>query len=150
MPEETPRPAAPVMFDREKRALGVIASISMLRMVGLFALLPVIALYAASFDDATPLLIGMAVGAYGLSQAGLQIPLGALSDRIGRAPVIAGGLVVFAIGSIVAGLADSIYGVVVGRFLQGAGAIASTLVALIADSIRVEVRTRAMAYRRPS
>ena len=129
----------------EKRAVGIIAGVAMLRMIGLFAVLPVLALYVAAFDDATPMLVGLAVGAYGLSQAGLQIPLGALSDRIGRLPVILGGLAVFAIGSAVAGLSDTIYGVIAGRLLQGAGAISATLMALVADATRVEVRTRSMA-----
>ena len=129
----------------ERRSVGVISLIAMIRMFGLFALLPVLSLYAADLRDATPLLIGLAVGAYGLTQAGLQIPLGALSDRIGRIPVIVGGLVVFAIGSVVAGLSDSIHGVIAGRLLQGAGAISATLTALITDATREEVRTRSMA-----
>ena len=129
----------------ERRSVGVISLIAMIRMFGLFALLPVLSLYAADLRDATPLLIGLAVGAYGLTQAGLQIPLGALSDRIGRIPVIVGGLAVFAIGSVVAGLSDSIHGVIAGRLLQGAGAISATLTALITDATRAEVRTRSMA-----
>ena len=129
----------------ERRSVGVISLIAMIRMFGLFALLPVLSLYAADLRDATPLLIGLAVGAYGLTQAGLQIPLGALSDRIGRIPVIVGGLVVFANGSVVAGLSDSIHGVIAGRLLQGAGAISATLTALITDATREEVRTRSMA-----
>ena len=133
------------MLGAEKRAVSVIAAIAMLRMLGLFALLPVLSLYAAEFADATPLLVGLAVGAYGLTQAGLQIPMGALSDRIGRKPVIIGGLAVFAIGSAIAGLSDTIGGVITGRFLQGAGAISATLTALVADATRGEVRTRSMA-----
>jgi len=129
----------------ERRAVGVIAVIGMLRMFGLFALLPVLALHAATLEGATPILIGMAVGAYGLTQAGLQIPLGALSDRIGRLPVIVGGLAVFAAGSILAAYSDSIWGVIAGRLLQGAGAISATLTALIADATRDGVRTRSMA-----
>jgi MFS family permease len=129
----------------ERRAVGVIALIGMLRMFGLFALLPVLALHAATLEGATPILIGMAVGAYGLTQAGLQIPLGALSDRIGRVPVIVGGLAVFAAGSILAAYSDSIGGVIAGRLLQGAGAISATLTALIADATRDGVRTRSMA-----
>ncbi|MBT8101301.1 MAG: MFS transporter, partial [Gammaproteobacteria bacterium] len=125
--------------------IGVIAAIAMLRMLGLFALLPVLSLYVAKFPDATPMLAGLAVGAYGLTQAGLQIPMGALSDRIGRKPVIIGGLAVFAIGSAVAGFSDTIGGVITGRFLQGAGAISATLTALAADATRAEVRTRSMA-----
>ncbi len=134
------------MLPREKRAVGIIAVIAMLRMFGLFALLPVLSLYAARLEDATPLLIGLAVGAYGLTQAGLQIPFGALSDRIGRVPVIVGGLALFAAGSVTAALADTIWGVIGGRLLQGAGAISATLTALIADTTRVEVRTRSMAF----
>jgi MFS family permease len=129
----------------ERRAIGVIALIGVLRMFGLFALLPVLALHAATLEGATPLLIGMAVGAYGLTQAGLQIPLGALSDRIGRLPVIVGGLAVFAVGSVLAAYSDTVWGVIAGRLLQGAGAISATLTALIADATREGVRTRSMA-----
>ena len=149
MSDQTPEsvePAIAPMLGAEKRAISVIALIAMLRMLGLFALLPVLSLYAASLAGQTPLLIGLAVGAYGLTQAGLQIPLGALSDRVGRVPVIVGGLTVFAIGSLVAVFSDTIYGVIAGRLLQGAGAISATLTALIADATRVEVRTRSMAF----
>ena len=133
------------MLPTERRAIGVIALLVMLRMFGLFALLPVLSLYAAGLDGATPILIGFAVGAYGLTQAGLQIPLAMLSDRIGRGPVIAGGLFVFAIGSVVAATGDTIQTVIIGRLLQGAGAISATLAALIADATREQVRTRSMA-----
>ncbi len=133
------------MDARERRSVGVVALIAMIRMFGLFALLPVLSLYAADLREATPLLIGLAVGAYGLTQAGLQIPLGALSDRIGRVPVIVGGLLIFAAGSVLAAMSDSIYGVIAGRLLQGAGAISATLSALITDATRKEVRTRGMA-----
>ena len=133
------------MHADERRSVGVIALIAMIRMFGLFALLPVLSLYAAELRDATPLLIGLAVGAYGLTQAGLQVPLGALSDRVGRLPVIVGGLIVFAAGSLLAGASESIYGVIAGRLLQGAGAISATLTALISDATREEVRTRSMA-----
>ncbi|MGB5511467.1 MAG: MFS transporter [Woeseiaceae bacterium] len=129
----------------ERRSVGVVALIAIIRMFGLFALLPVLSLYAAGLDKATPLLIGLAVGAYGLTQAGFQIPLGALSDRIGRIPVILLGLGIFAAGSVLAALSDSIYGVIAGRLLQGAGAISATLTALIADATREEIRTRSMA-----
>jgi MFS family permease len=129
----------------ERRSVAVVALISMIRMFGLFALLPVLSLYAADLRHATPLLIGLAVGAYGLTQAAFQIPLGALSDRIGRIPVILLGLAIFAAGSALAALSDSIYGVIAGRLLQGAGAISATLAALITDATREEVRTRSMA-----
>jgi MFS family permease len=133
------------MLPSEKRAVGVIALIAVCRMFGLFALLPVLAIYAADLQYATPTLIGMAVGGYGLTQAALQIPFGAMSDRLGRVPVIVFGLALFALGSLLAGLSDSIYGVIAGRLLQGAGAISATLTALLADATREEMRTRSMA-----
>jgi MFS family permease len=129
----------------EKRFVFIAATIAMLRMFGVFALLPVLSIYAATFPDATPFLIGLAVGGYGLTQAGMQIPLGALSDRIGRRPVIAAALLLLATGSVVAAVSDSIYGVILGRLLQGAGAISAALVAFIADATRDSVRTRSMA-----
>jgi MFS family permease len=129
----------------ERRSVGVVALISMIRMFGLFALLPVLSLYAMDLDQATPLLVGLAVGAYGLTQAGFQVPFGALSDRIGRMPVIIIGLGIFAAGSILAAMSDSIYGIIAGRLLQGAGAISATLSALITDATRKEVRTKSMA-----
>ena len=133
------------MDSSERRAVGVVALVSMFRMFGLFSLLPVLSLYATDLENATPMLVGLAVGAYGLTQAGLQIPLGALSDRIGRLPVILLGLAIFAAGSVLAAMSDSIYGIIAGRFIQGAGAISATLTALIADATRPEVRTRSMA-----
>ncbi|MAD91382.1 MAG: MFS transporter [Gammaproteobacteria bacterium] len=134
-----------IMNAIERRSIAVIAIISMLRMFGIFALLPVLSLYASELEDATPILVGLAVGAYGLTQASLQIPLGVLSDRIGRIPVIILGLTIFSIGSLLAAISDSIYGVIFGRLLQGAGAISATLSALITDTTRKEVRTKSMA-----
>jgi len=122
-----------------------LAGIFVFRMLGLFMILPVFSLYADELEGATPLLIGIALGAYGLTQALLQIPYGLLSDRIGRKPVIAMGLVIFALGSVVAAMADSIYMVIFGRALQGAGAIAAAVMALVADLTREENRIRAMA-----
>lgn len=139
------RGALQVMLPDERRAVGVIALIAMIRMFGLFALLPVLSIFAAGLEGATPFLAGLAVGAYGLTQASLQIPFGWLSDRIGRVPVILLGLALFAAGSILAGLSDTITGVIAGRFLQGAGAISATLTALMADATREVVRTRTMA-----
>lgn len=133
------------MTGSEKRAAVGLAGIFALRMLGLFLILPVFALHARDMGGATPLLIGLAIGAYGLTQALLQIPFGMLSDRIGRKPVILGGLVLFAVGSVVAALADDIGGVIAGRILQGSGAIAAAVMALAADLTREEVRTRAMA-----
>ena len=142
-PESTVEKLA--MVGSERRSVGVVALISMIRMFGLFALLPVLSLYATDLQHATPLLVGLAVGAYGLTQAGFQVPLGALSDRIGRLPVIVFGLGVFAAGSILAAMSDSIYGIIAGRLLQGAGAISATLTALITDATREQVRTKSMA-----
>jgi len=133
------------MLPVERRAVSVIALMAMCRMFGLFALLPVLAIFAADLQGATPALIGLAVGGYGLTQAVLQIPFGAISDRIGRVPVIVFGLALFAAGSILAAQSDSIYGVIAGRLLQGAGAISATLTALLADATREAVRTRTMA-----
>jgi MFS family permease len=144
MSSENPTTAI-AMDSAERRSVAVIALISMIRMFGLFALLPVLSLYAYDLENATPLLVGLAVGAYGLTQAGFQIPLGALSDRIGRIPVILLGLAVFAAGSILAATSDSIYGIIAGRLLQGAGAISATLTALISDATREQVRTKSMA-----
>ncbi len=133
------------MLPQERHAVAVIALVAMCRMFGLFALLPVLSLFAADLKGATPILVGLAVGGYGLTQASLQIPFGLLSDRIGRLPVIIFCLAVFADGSILAGLSDTIAGVIAGRFLQGAGAISATLTALMADASREQVRTRTMA-----
>ncbi len=133
------------MTNAERRAVATLAGIFGLRMLGLFLLLPVLALYAEQLQGNTPLLVGLAVGAHGLTQAMFQIPYGLLSDRLGRKPVIAAGLLVFALGSVVAALADDIWGVIVGRALQGAGAIAAAVLALTADLTREEQRTKAMA-----
>lgn len=108
-------------------------------------ILPVFALYAEQLQGVTPMLMGLAIGMYGLTQALFGIPLGALSDRIGRKPVIIGGLIIFAIGSVIAAVADSIYGVIFGRAVQGAGAISAVLMALAADLTREDVRLRVMA-----
>jgi MFS family permease len=129
----------------ERRALGALAAIYAARMLGLFLLLPVLALYAGGLAGATPLLVGLAMGAYGLTQACLQIPFGALSDRVGRRPVILAGLVLYAAGSVLGALATGIWGVVAGRMVQGAGAVSGPVTALLADLTRTEIRTRAMA-----
>ncbi|QFU77945.1 MFS transporter [Halioglobus maricola] len=133
------------MTSQERRAVGSLALLYCFRMLGLFMVLPLLALYADDLAGVSPTAIGLALGIYGLSQAVLQIPLGWLSDRVGRKPVIVGGLLVFALGSVVAASADSIYGIIAGRALQGAGAIASTVMALVADLTRDEQRTKAMA-----
>ncbi|TAN08771.1 MAG: MFS transporter [Rhodanobacteraceae bacterium] len=122
-----------------------LAGIFALRMLGLFMIYPVFAPWARHLPDATAVSIGLALGVYGLAQALLQIPFGFLSDRIGRKRVIAAGLVLFAAGSVIAALSPSVYGIVLGRVLQGAGAVGSTLLALAADLTLEEHRTRAMA-----
>lgn len=139
------RSEMPNLAATERRAAFSLATIYALRMLGLFLILPVFAIYAEHLPDVTPVLIGLAIGIYGLTQALLQIPFGLLSDRIGRKPVIVGGLVIFALGSVVAANADTIYGVILGRALQGSGAIAAAVMALAADLSREEVRTRVMA-----
>ena len=133
------------MSQQESRTAFSLAGIFALRMLGLFLILPVFALYAEHLDGVTPMLVGLAIGAYGLTQALLQIPFGMLSDRIGRKPVILGGLLLFAIGSVVAATSDSIWGVILGRALQGSGAIAAAVMALAADLSREEHRTKVMA-----
>jgi MFS family permease len=116
-----------------------------LRMMGLFMIFPVFALYAQDLSGQTTTLIGLALGTYGLTQALLQIPFGIASDRYGRKLVIAVGLLVFAVGSGVAAVSTSIWGVILGRALQGAGAISAPVMALLADLTREEQRTKAMA-----
>lgn len=129
----------------ERRTVSSLALLYSFRMLGLFMVLPLLALYAADLGSATPALIGLALGIYGLTQACLQIPFGWLSDKLGRKPIIVAGLLLFALGSVVAAMADGIYGIIIGRTLQGAGAIASTVMALVADLTREEQRTKAMA-----
>ena len=129
----------------ERRAVALLASIYALRMAGLFLILPVFALFAARLEGQTPFLIGIAIGAYGLTQAILQIPYGMLSDHLGRKPVIAAGLLIFAIGSIVAATATNIWIVILGRALQGSGAVAAAIMAMVSDLTREEQRTKAMA-----
>ncbi len=129
----------------ERRVTAVLAGVYGVRMLGLFLLLPVLALYAADLPGATPLLIGLAVGAYGITQATLQVPFGVLSDRIGRKPVIIFGLLIFIAGSVIAARSDSMVVLIMGRALQGAGAISAAVIALLADHTRAESRTRSMA-----
>jgi MFS family permease len=130
---------------REWRAVLPLAGIFSLRMLGLFMIYPVFAVYARGLPDATPVTIGLALGIYGLAQAALQIPFGALSDRVGRHRMIAAGLLLFALGSAVAAMAETIHGIILGRFLQGTGAIGAVILALTADLTRDRTRTRAMA-----
>lgn len=132
------------MNPQETRATFALAGIYTLRLLGLFMILPVFTPYGLTLSGATPQNIGFALGIYGLSQALLQIPFGMVSDKIGRKPVIFTGLIIFAIGSIIAAASTSIDGVALGRLIQGAGAIGSTTMALVADSTRDEHRSKAM------
>jgi MFS family permease len=129
----------------EKRTAMSLAAIFAMRMIGLFMILPVFSLYAEELSGSTPFLIGLAISAYGLTQAVFQIPFGLMSDRFGRKRMILVGLALFAAGSVVAALSSSIEGVILGRALQGSGAIAAAVMALAADLTREEQRTKVMA-----
>ncbi len=134
------------MTKAELRASVGLASVYGLRMLGLFIILPIFAIYAEQLPGGKDhFLIGLALGAYGLTQAILQIPAGVLSDRYGRKPVIYVGLILFAIGSLVAASADNIYWIIAGRIIQGSGAINAAVMALTADLTREDHRTKAMA-----
>lgn len=129
----------------ERRSVFALASVYLFRMLGLFLIMPVISVAADGLDGADAALIGAAIGIYGFTQASLQIPMGMLSDKIGRKKVIMFGLIVFALGSIICAHADSIVTLIIGRAIQGSGAIASTLMALLSDVTKEENRTKAMA-----
>jgi MFS family permease len=134
------------MSAEELRASISLASIFGLRMLGMFLILPVFAIYAETLPGGANLtLVGIAIGAYGLTQALLQIPFGWWSDRLGRKPVIYAGLAIFAVGSFIAAAAGNIYVVILGRVLQGAGAISAAVMAMVADLTREESRAKAMA-----
>jgi MFS family permease len=122
-----------------------LAAVYGIRMLGLFLILPVFALYAKQLPDYAPITVGLAIGAYGLAQALLQIPLGLLSDRIGRKPVIIGGLLIYAVGGAISALSVNLHGIILGRTIQGCGAFAGPVMALTADLTREEVRLQAMA-----
>ena len=130
---------------KEKKAAVSVAILISLRMYGLFLIMPVFSVYAKEMPGTSPLLIGLALGIYGLTQALLQIPLGLASDFFGRKKVLTIGLLLFITGSIIAALADNIQLIILGRAIQGMGAIASTGMALIADVSRAEQRTKMMA-----
>lgn len=133
------------MSAAELKAAITLSLVFFLRMLPLFMLLPVLALAGEQYSQTSPQLLGLALGIYGLTQAGLQIPFGILSDRFGRKPIIAAGLCIFILGSLLAALSDSVYGLILGRALQGAGAVAAAIMALAADLTREQVRTKAMA-----
>ena len=129
----------------ERRSTFALSSIFALRMLGLFMIIPVFSVAGQSYQHATPALIGLAVGVYGLTQALLQIPFSLLADRFSRKPLIILGLLLFAAGGAIAGLSESIYGVIIGRAIAGAGAVSAVVMALLADVTREEQRTKAMA-----
>ncbi|MCX8958000.1 MFS transporter [Erwinia psidii] len=130
----------------ELRATWGLGTVFSLRMLGMFMVLPVLTTYGMALQGASEALIGLAIGIYGLAQAVFQIPFGLLSDRIGRKPLIVAGLLVFVLGSVIAACTDSIWGVILGRALQGSGAIAAAVMALISDLTREQNRTKAMAF----
>ena len=132
------------MTSGERKTASSLALVFSLRMLGLFMIMPIFSTYGSELEGFSLLWVGLAIGSYGLTQALLQIPMGWLSDRFGRKPIIYIGLFIFAIGSIVAASADSVYMVTLGRLIQGMGAVASTILALAADSTRHEHRAKAM------
>ena len=134
------------MSATELKAALSLALVFFLRMLPLFIILPILSLTESTYMHATPQLLGLALGIYGLTQAILQIPFGMLSDRWGRKPIIVLGLIIFGIGSLIAAMADSIYGLLIGRALQGAGAVAAAIMALAADLTEEESRTKIMAF----
>lgn len=129
----------------ETRAVLSLASLYIVRMLGLFMVLPVLILSGINYTQSNVFLLGVALGIYGLTQACLQIPFGILSDRYGRKRLIIIGLIIFALGSVVAATADSIQGLIIGRAIQGAGAIAGVVMAMVGDMTSNETRTKAMA-----
>ncbi|MDO9214842.1 MAG: MFS transporter [Methylococcales bacterium] len=133
------------MSASEKKATWSLASVYALRMLGLFMILPVLPLFAEQLEGSTPALIGLAMGIYGLPQVLLQIPFGLLSDKFGRKKIILIGLSLFFIGSVIAALSSTIYGVLIGRAFQGAGAVSAVVMALVADLTQEVHRTKAMA-----
>ena len=138
--------AAAALSPPERRAVATLAIIYAVRMLGLFLLLPVLALYAGSIPGGTPLMAGLAVGAYGLTQALLQIPFGVWSDRLGRRPLIVAGLLLHIGGSALGYFAATAWALVAARTVQGMGAVSGPVMALLADRTRPASRTRAMAF----
>ena len=134
------------MNSAEKLFALKISLVMAVRMLGLFMLFPVMSVYAGNYESATPFLIGMAIGIYGLTQAIFQIPFGYLSDRFGRKPILIVGLIIFLLGSVMAANTSNIIIVVIGRALQGGGAISAVLMAFLADSVSEENRAKANAF----
>ncbi len=137
-------PSGAALLPAERRAVASLAAIYAVRLLGLFLLLPVLALHAGSLPGGTPLLAGLAVGAYGLTQAVMQIPFGVWSDRVGRKPLIVVGLLLHVAGSALGAVASSAAALVTARVVQGLGAVSGPVTAFLADLTRPESRTRAM------
>ncbi|OTG76384.1 MFS transporter [Acinetobacter terrae] len=129
----------------ERRSTFALSSIFALRMLGLFMIIPVFSVAGQSYQGATPALIGLAVGVYGLTQAILQIPFSLLADRFSRKPLVVLGLILFALGGAIAAMSETIYGVIIGRAIAGGGAVSAVVMALLADVTREEQRSKAMA-----
>ena len=129
----------------ERRSTFALSSIFALRMLGLFMIIPVFSVAGQSYKYATPALIGLAVGIYGLTQAILQIPFSLIADRYSRKPLVVLGLLLFALGGAIAAMSDTIYGVIIGRAIAGGGAVSAVVMALLADVTREENRMKAMA-----
>ena len=129
----------------ERRSTFALSSIFALRMLGLFMIIPVFSVAGQSYQGATPALIGLAVGVYGLTQAILQIPFSLLADRFSRKPLVILGLLLFALGGAIAAMSETIYGVIIGRAIAGGGAVSAVVMALLADVTREEQRSKAMA-----
>jgi len=129
----------------ELKITGALAAIFSFRLLGMFMVLPVLATYTLNLPNTTPALIGIALGIYGITQAILQIPFGIWSDKIGRKPVIYIGLALFALGAIIAASTNNIWGIIIGRAIQGSGAISAAVMAQVSDLTREQNRTKAMA-----
>lgn len=133
------------MNNHWQKGVGILTSIYVSRMLGMFMVFPVFSLYALDLDHATPALAGIALGMYGLSQGLLQIPFGQVSDKFGRKPVIAFGLILFFIGSLIAAVADNIYVMIIGRAVQGMGAVSAVTLAYATDITPIDKRGKVMA-----
>ena len=129
----------------ERRSTFALSSIFALRMLGLFMIIPVFSVAGQTYEYATPALLGLAVGIYGLTQAILQIPFSLIADRYSRKPLVVFGLLLFALGGAIAAMSDTIYGVIIGRAIAGGGAVSAVVMALLADVTREENRMKAMA-----
>ena len=140
--------SAPLRLTRQERTASMtLGAVFALRLLGIFLILPVFSVWAQTLEGGTDaFMVGMALGIYGLTQAVLQIPFGAASDRFGRKPVIVTGLLIFIAGSLLAYSADNITTLLIARAIQGAGAVSAAVTAMISDSVREQLLTRAMAF----